>query len=562
MKMRSILVVALAAAAGAARAREPAMRWFADRPVAWSEHDQENVPARPEPNHLQDEPLTLTIRDSAANEADRLLSAEGARPAADVNAMDEVPCSTWFCARNHRRPLPVDEIARGPGRPAVLPLTVTKGKDEGAATGFVVVDAAKNKFMLKLDPPGHLGLVTAAETVGYRLFHAAGYNVPGAHLVDFRRDQLRVSPKATFELFKVQKRPLTEAQVTAKLQGVPHLADGRVRGVAIPWIQGDVLGSFDFIGRRASDPNDRIPHEDRRSLRASWVLFAWLSVLDAGPINTIDAYVEQSGRHFVRHYLFDFSCSFGSATDYAQGPQHDGEYLVEVGRTLGSLLSLGFYQRPFQAESSRAEWVRLNGTYPSIGYYPAESFDPDTYRGNRRVPAHMRMTARDAYWGAKIVTSFTDEQLHAVVAAAGLPDRDAAYLEHALEVRRDIIGRRYLRAIAAVENPALSPDGGLLCFDDLAVGRGYAGRDEPTYLVDRLDGDGRVVASFEQRATGPRACVGTGGPDPGMPYQVIRMRERLRGPRGEAIVGKASRVHLRWRAAERKFVVVGLERDE
>lgn len=562
VSLGAVGLAVVAAAGGAALAREPALRWFADRPVAWSEHDRENVPARPESNHLQDEPITVTIRDSAANEADRLLSAEGARPAADVNAMDEVPCSTWFCARNHLHPLSPDEIARGPGTPAVLPLTVTKGKDEGAAMGFVVVDAAKNKFMLKLDPPGHQGLVTAAETIGYRLFDAAGYNVPGAHLVDFRRDQLLVSPKATFELFKVEKRPLTEARVTAQLQGVPHLADGRLRGVVVPWIKGDVLGSFDFIGRRASDPNDRIPHEDRRSLRASWVLFAWLSVLDAGPINTIDAYVSESGRHFVRHYLFDFSCSFGSATDYAQGPQHDGEYLVEVGRTLGALLSLGIYQRPFQAAASRAEWVRLNGTYPSIGYYPAESFDPDAYRGNRRVPAHMRMTERDAYWGAKIVTSFTDRQLHAVVAAAFLPDADAAYLEHALEVRRDIIGRRYLRAIAAVENPALSADGGLLCFDDLAVARGYAERDEPTYLVDRLDGQGRVVASFEQRAWGPHACVGTGGPDPRLPYQVVRIRERLRGPQGEAHVAKASRVHLRWRAAEQRFVVVGLERDE
>lgn len=550
------------AAAGLASAREGALRWFPDRPVAWTEHDQENVPVRPLSNHLQDEPLTVTIRDSAANEADRLLSAEGARPAADVNAMDEVPCSTWFCPRNHLQPLSVDEIARGPGSPPVLPLTITKGKDQGAATGFVVVDARKSKFMLKLDPQGHLGLVSTAETIGYRLFHAAGYNVPGAHVVQFSREQLLVSPKAKFELFKVEKRPLTQARVVSQLQGIPRLPDGRYRGVTVPWIKGDVLGSFDFIGRRESDPNDRIPHEDRRSLRASWVLFAWLSVLDSGPINTIDAYVEQSGRRFVQHYFFDFSCAFGSATDYAQGPQHDGEYLLEVGRTLAAFLTLGTYQRPFQSGARRAEWERLNAEHPSIGFYPAESFDPDTYRGNRRVPAHMRMTERDAYWGAKIVTSFTNEQLHAVVGSASLPERDAAYLEHALEVRRDIIGRRYLRAIAAVENPVLTPDGGLLCFDDLAVARGYAGLDEPAYLVDRLDGEGRAVASFEQRGTGPHVCVGTGGPDRRIPYQVIRIRERLRAPQGQTRIAKATYVHLRWRSAEQRFVVVGMERDE
>ena len=87
----------------------------------------------------------------------------------------------------------------------------------------------------------------------------------------------------------------------------------------------------------------------------------------------------------------------------------------------------------------------------------------------------MRLTARDAYWGAKLVTAFSDAQLAAVVASARLPARDAAYVERALRVRRDIIGRRYLRAVAAVENPTLSPDGDQVCFDDLAIDRGYVG---------------------------------------------------------------------------------------
>ena len=70
------------------------------------------------------------------------------------------------------------------------------------------------------------------------------------------------------------------------------------------------------------------------------------------------------------------------------------------------------------------------------------------------------MTERDAYWGAKIVTSFTDAQIAALIAAARLGEPDATYATHALEVRRDIIGRRYLRAMAAVEAPEVSVDGG------------------------------------------------------------------------------------------------------
>ena len=87
--------------AASAMARPSPERRFADRPVAWEEHDDGDVPRAPEPNHLQMLQIALGFRDSVANEADRILAVEGNVPAQDVNAMDEVPCSTWFCARNH-----------------------------------------------------------------------------------------------------------------------------------------------------------------------------------------------------------------------------------------------------------------------------------------------------------------------------------------------------------------------------------------------------------------------------------------------------------------------------
>jgi hypothetical protein len=553
------------AGAGLVFAGPGMIRWFVDRPVAWNEHDDANVPALPETNHLQEVQATLTIRDNLANEADRILAAEGPLPAEDVNAVDEVPCSTWYCARNHLHPMSLEEIATGsPGSAPTPPFTIVKGKDEGAASGFQVVDAKGKKFMLKLDPRGHLGLQSGAEMIGYRLFHAAGYNVPGAFLVDIDRADLRLDPHATFKLLDIEKRPLTEARVATQLSGVAQLPGGRLRTVEVPWLRGQVLGSFDMLGVRPGDPNDRIPHERRRSLRASWVLFAWLSVLDAGSINTLDTYVEEGGRHFIRHYFFDFGCSFGSATAYAQGPQQDGEFLIEVGRSLAALFSFGLYQRPFQAREERQTWQTLDAEYPAVGYFPAEDFDPDSYRGNRRVPAHMRITAGDAYWGAKVVTAFTDAQVHAVVATARYSESDGAYVEHALRVRRDILGRRYLRAVAAIESPGMSPDGSQVCFDDLAIDRGYAGVLEARYLVEVSDGHGVRVAGYQQAAAGSHACVPIGGVGAGTGYRVVSIREQLAGGAGhpDTPIGKPARIHLRWRAGERRFVVVGLERDE
>ena len=316
-----------------------------------------------------------------------------------------------------------------------------------------------------------------------------------------------------------------------------------------------------MLGVREDDPNDRIPHQHRRSLRASWVLFAWLSVLDPSSINTIDSYVEEGGRHFVRHYFFDFGCAFGSATNYAQGVQQDGEYLVEVGRSLAALFSLGFYRRPFQDQ--RDEWQRLTAEHPAIGYFPAESFDPDTFRTNRKLPSHMRLTERDAYWGAKLVTAFSDEQIATLVSTARLPEADARYIDRGLRVRRDIIGRRYLRAVAAVENPSMAPDGARVCFEDLAIARGYAHGGGP------LRGRGGRRARqphrrVEQEAAGPAACVPIGGAERGSGYRVVPIRSRFVGAAGhEGVhVGKATRVHLRWRDGIGRFVVVGLERDE
>lgn len=540
-------------------------RWFADRPVAWEEHDDADVTVTPKPNHLQSLETALTIRDSAANEADRILSLEGDTPAEDVNAFDEVPCSSWYCARHHRHPMPLAALVAGPPlQPPQLPLTVLKGKDMGAASGFQVKDARGNRYMLKFDVAGHLGLANTGEMIGNRIFHAAGYNVPGAASLDLSPSDLKVDPSATAVIFQVQKRPLTEAAVRASLAHAARGENGLVRAVAVPWISGKVLGGFDMLGRRSDDPNDRIRHEQRRSVRASWMLYAWLSVLDPSPINTIDTYVEEEGRHFVRHYFFDFGCAFGSATAYTEGVQQDGEYLLEVGRTLASLFTLGLYRRPFQDDEHRQEWSRLAAEHPAIGAYPARSFDPDAFRTNRRVPAYMRLTSRDAYWGAKLVTAFTDDEIAALVATARLAQDDAEYLEGALRVRRDIIGRRYLRAVTAVEQPQLSADGATLCFEDRAIAGRYASPAEMRYRVQITDGLGHELGAFDRDPASARTCIPIGAPGPGTGYRVVALTARVAGGAGRpgVVDARTSRVHLRWRPASGRFAVVGLERDE
>ncbi|HWJ55114.1 MAG TPA: hypothetical protein VNR90_02835, partial [Vicinamibacterales bacterium] len=163
------IAVALAVAGAIGCSADPAVRAFADRSVAWQEHDSENLPKAPRPSPIGEMDSTLIARDDLAGEVDRAFAVEGARPARDVNAADEVPCSTWFCPRNHLRPMTSEALAAGPpGIPPRPPLRIVKGKDRGAALGFQVIDADGRKYLLKLDPVGHLGMSTAAEIAGTR----------------------------------------------------------------------------------------------------------------------------------------------------------------------------------------------------------------------------------------------------------------------------------------------------------------------------------------------------------------------------------------------------------
>jgi hypothetical protein len=310
-------------------------------------------------------------------------------------------------------------------------------------------------------------------------------------------------------------------------------------------------------GRRPDDPNDRIPHERRRSLRSSWMLAAWLGVFDSSAINTLDSYVEANGRRFVRHYFIDFGAGLGSSTVQPKSPNQGQEYLIEVGRTLSALGSLGFYRRAYA--DLRKEWRRAVEEHPAVGWYQAEGFDPEEFRTNRKVPAHRRMTARDAYWGAKVVTAFSDAQLAAVAAEARLPPAEERYLVHALRTRRDIIGRRYLRAVTAVEDPALSDDGGAVCFTDLAIARGYADAREVRYWVSLSPGGAPAPRGpFAYRAAGPRTCVRLGIAPASLTYAAIQLTTESTGDGSAGAVRRArsARIHFAGRR------LLGLERDE
>jgi hypothetical protein len=525
-------------------------RRFADRPVAWSEHDDEDVARVPKHSELGSRRVAIGMFDLFIREVDRALSIEWRRPADDVNAFDEVPCSTWFCPRNHLEArLPPEAVAAGPPAAAapVVPLTIRAGNEAAAEFGFDVIDAAGRHYRLKFDPPGHAGLATGAEAVAQRLFWAAGYNTPGAFVVELEVDDLPIAEGAAILHHGYQRRPFTAAALSAILANVARTPDGRIRTVAVAAPAGTAIGAFDFKGRRNDDPNDRIAHEHRRSLRASLVLAAWTGAAAMSAADTQDVWVADGGRHFVRHYFRDFSATFGASWIDLKGPWQGEERILDFSRQVKALVLLGLFRRSWQGK--RDDWEAALRDAPALGWFAGEGWSPGGFRTAWPLPAYVRMTDRDGYWGAKLVTAFTDEQIRAAVSAGRFAAADAARLERVLRARRDAIGRHWLTRLTAVEQPALSPGGTALCFRDAAIERGAARAGGVRYTV--------VVGGVRSwfHAQGPRSCP----PLPALrgDYVVVTVVSRVEG-----FLARPTRVHLAWRSGQRRFVIVGLERDE
>jgi len=374
----------------------------------------------------------------------------------NVNTMDEVPDSSWFTNRQGRIQMSLEEIKRGPGTtaPAAGELTVVRAKTIGAAPGFWVKDRAGQTFIFKFDPPANPELMTAAEVIATKLLHAIGYNVPENTIFRFRREDLRVSAQAKLTDDQGRKRPITEADLDSILERVARQADGRYRALASHLLQGKPKGGFTFHGLRADDPNDIIPHERRRDLRALRIFCAWLNHDDIRVGNTLDMYVTEDERKFLRHYLIDFGSTFGSHTTRPNPPEVGHEYTLDMSTAAKVLFTGGVYQPSWRSE--RHDPIRSR----AIGRYSARDFDPAKWKGNFPLVAFEEMTERDGFWAAQIIASFTPEQIRAAVETGEFTDTaDAEYLTRETIRRQRIIVIEYAQKLSGLAQFHLSRTG-------------------------------------------------------------------------------------------------------
>ncbi|HEY1336415.1 MAG TPA: hypothetical protein VGF59_02850 [Bryobacteraceae bacterium] len=328
----------------------------------------------------------------------------------------------------------IAELQRGPGNTTPPSKdgawTIVGAKSDGVTPGFVIEDIHKNRYLLKLDPPEYPELCSAADVIGSKFFYVFGYFTPENYIVHFRQDDLAIPEGTVWHDASGRKHPLTKRTVADLLKSQPKDGSGAYRALASRWVDGDAVGPFSYKGTWSDDPNDTVPHEDRRVLRGLRVFAAWLNHQDTRSINSMDALVTEDGRKFLRHYLIDFGSILGSAGYSRKEAWMGHEYAIARPEAAMQIATFGFYLPVWM----RSDYPKLTGA----GLFDARSFDPLKWKGSYPNPAFLRMDDEDAFWAAKQVAAFTDDEIRAIVQTGEYSDpRTADWITQCLIQRRD-----------------------------------------------------------------------------------------------------------------------------
>jgi hypothetical protein len=447
--------------------------------------------------------------------------------ARNLNTVDDVPDSSWFTNRILARPVTAAEIARGPltgSGPAPGRWSVVAPKLAGFAPGFTILDSRGDRWFVSFDADGYPEAATGAISVANKIFWALGYWQVENYLVSIRRDELDISDKATFTPVSGRKRPLRVGDLDAVLRRAHRSADGSYRAIAARAVQGRPVGGFRYYGTRPDDPNDIVPHEHRRELRALKVFGAWTNLVDMKAGNTLDAVVVENGKSVVRHYLQDVGSTFGTGANGPHEYDEGWELLYDGDLLLKRLVTLGFFITPWQTVEYHE--------HRSIGRFEGDAFDPLSWRPRVATAAFLRARSDDSFWAARRVAAFTDEMIRAAVKSGGYSDPAAEeLLAGVLIKRRNKIAAAYLPAINPLVDFALG-GGGQLTFRNAAVDAGVAAAPVNGYRAswatfDNATGETRAIGAD---TTAPVNAIASPGPLPVTSGTFVRVQVAAQAP--------------------------------
>ncbi len=463
---------------------------FADAPVATRARDDLPV-ARPAPIAI--DPRMQLAEVYMRRPVLDALDASAFPEAGDVNALDEVVASSWFTPDSDR----LRTLGGYSRKEPVPPLSVVATGADGAPRE--VRDARGSLFVIRIDRPDRPEMTTASEAIASRLLWSFGYSTPEAHVIELRRRDVQGAPRA------------------AAWFG----ASDSVRACAIRLPDGVDLGPTPSAMMRDDDPNDRVPHRDRRTLRALAVVGAWLDMPQVGTRITRDYYVGSRGCGHVRHLLVGLDGALGASR--VPAPRRADELRADAGpRPVANLYTLGFAPDPPVTHAQRE--------HPGLGAID-DMVDPKRWSPSLPYEPVDRILPADGYWAARRLLEMSDAALADAVAGGELSDpRAARTLLSILKARRESVARMWFGTVTPLRATDSNP-GGLVLHND-AARHGFEDASTWEYTVEYLDHDGAEVAHRHAARPGS-PCFELGYPDGILParidYLVVRVTGRSLG---------------------------------
>jgi hypothetical protein len=484
------------------------------------------------PTRFADRPPVTTVHDDAAIDLpqrvgfiDELYQADvyirrtivkGLDPrripdALDANSIDDVPRSSWYRgAIDPGRPL------RGYVRDGPPQSPFTRLDDPTAhRDAYRVVDARGLDYELLPDVDDRPGMRTGADAITSRLVYALGYHTPEVYIV---HDESEGEP---------------------------------VRVAATRWPLGIDLGPTPINRLREDDPNDHLPHVERRTLRVMKLVAAWLDLPHLRPRMFRDAYRGEPGRGHVEHHVMGFSGSLGvgvwqDEVNFANDPdRQDRNFFFK-------LFTMGLSPKP-PGYFPQTQW-------PSVGLFH-EHVLPKRYKITPPFEPTDRMTRGDAYWIAKRIAAIPLTTLAKSLAAAEIDDAPTNWLFQLLHLRRaEIVAWGYdqttpldLMALRPRRPQSKKNPSSELVLADLAIDGGFLDPKRRRYQVRIHDADGRrVMQERVQRPVGSLVTVSLPHRLREHGYLVVRIRAKV----DDAPLPRHLEVHLR--PSDDGFRVIGL----
>jgi hypothetical protein len=552
---------------------------FPLRDPLWRDDDLRSVYARchPEPqpedpHHVScaPEPTEAPIYwDGADNMVFRPLSESlgivSSGEAANVNSVDEVPDSSWFTNRIGVRPLASSELRFNACGPDQLldpehardhSWLIDKGKTSGSTPGFRVVIPGKGKYMFKVEATGLPERQVAATVIGEAVYWAAGYNASCEQALLVRPSIFALKPGLRARRGNFGDEYDFDQKALDMLFAKSGKHGSLLRVSASAWIPGYVLEQFSYEGTRADDPNDVVPHQDRRELRGARVLASWIDHFDCRYGNSLDTWVadakgapDASPGHVV-HYQIGTSAALGSVWDWDPISRRLGySYVLDWGDLAGDFVTFGASTRSW-------ETMRKVPGHETFGYADVAHFDPDRWKNEYPNPAFDRMTERDAAWMARILARFTPEMVRTLAEMGRFEDpANTDYLEQLLQGRLGRILERYLTRLSPVTDVHLEGRE-RLCALDLAEWRRLREPDAFAYRARLVGGAWLPV----ERRPGAQLCVALPrvAPDGGSADDAAERYVKVRIEDGVARAPLV--VHLYDLGPTRGYFLAGVER--